>query len=74
MDKAGLIHEVRPMVRRSDGFIVPWDRSAVVKQLLTETRLANEFYEVRAICKEEAEEIAVNVEKKIFDLRLKFNS
>ncbi len=74
MDKAELIQEIRPMVRRSDGFIVPWDRSAVVKQLLTETKLAKEFYEVRPISEEEAEEIAVDVEKKIFDLRLKFVS
>ncbi len=62
------------MVRRSDGFIVPWDRSAVVKQLLTETKLAKEFYEVRPISSEEAYEIAVNVEKKIFDLKLRFIS
>jgi ribonucleoside-triphosphate reductase len=62
------------MVRRSDGFIVPWNRSAIVKQLLTETKLAKEFYETRPISKEEAEEVAVNVEKKIFDLRLKFVS
>ena len=62
------------MVRRSDGFIVPWDRSAVVKQLLTETKLAKEFYEVRPISSEEACEIAVNVEKKIFDLKLRFIS
>ncbi len=45
-----------------------------MKQLLTETKLAKEFYEVRPISKEEAEEIAVNVEKKIFDLRLEFVS
>jgi len=66
--------ETRPMVRRTDGFIVPWNRSAVVKQLLTETKLAKDFYEVKPIGNEEAEEIAVNVEKKIFDLRLKFVS
>lgn len=74
MDKARSVREIRPMVRRSDGFIVPWNRSAVVKQLLTETELAKEFYEVKPISKEEAEEIAVNVEKKIFDLGLKFIS
>jgi len=74
MDKAETIQEFRPMVRRSDGFIVPWDRKAVVKQLLVETKLAKEFYEVRPMSEEEAEEIAVNVEKKIFDLRLKFVS
>jgi anaerobic ribonucleoside-triphosphate reductase len=62
------------MVRRSDGFIVPWNRNAVVKQLLTETKLAKEFYEVRPISSEEAEELATNVEKKIFDLKLRFIS
>jgi len=74
MDKAEPIQEFRPMVRRSDGFIVPWNRKAVVKQLLVETKLAKEFYEVKPISEEEAEEIAVNVEKKIFDLRLNFVS
>jgi ribonucleoside-triphosphate reductase len=62
------------MVRRSDGFIVPWNRQAIVKQLLTETRLAKDFYEVRPISREEAEEIAMDVEKKIFDLSLRFIS
>jgi len=51
-----VLEKLRPMVRRSDGFIVPWNRSAVVKQLLTETELAEEFYDVRPIRKEEAEE------------------
>lgn len=64
----------RPMVRRSDGFIVPWDRNAIVKQLLTETKLAKEFYEVRPISKDEAEQIANDVEGKILDLRLSFIS
>jgi len=50
------------MVRRSDGFIVPWDRNAIVKQLLTETKLAKEFYEIRPISEEEAEQIATEVE------------
>ncbi len=62
------------MVRRSDGFIVPWNRNAIVKQLLTETKLAKEFYEVRSIGKEEADDIAMDVEKKIFDLSLRFIS
>ena len=66
--------EKRPMVRRSDGFIVPWDRNAIVKQLLTETKLAKEFYEVRPISEEEAEQIATEVERKIINLRLSFIS
>jgi ribonucleoside-triphosphate reductase len=61
-------------VRRSDGFIVPWNRNAIVKQLLTETKLGKEFYDVRPISKEEAEEVAIDVEKRIFDLKLRFVS
>jgi ribonucleoside-triphosphate reductase len=64
----------KPVVRRTDGFIVPWDRNAIVRQLLTETKLAKDFYGERPISREEAEEIAGDVEKKVFDLRLKFVS
>jgi len=67
-------NETRPMVRRSDGFIVPWDRNAIVKQLLTETKLAKEFYEVKPISEEEAEQIATEVERKVLNLRLSFVS
>jgi len=59
------------MVRRTDGFIVPWDRNAIVKQLLKETKLAKDFYEVRPITQEEAEAIAI---KEILSLRLGFVS
>jgi len=66
--------DLMPKVRRSDGFIVSWNREAIVKQLLTETKLAKEFYDVRPMGQEEAEEIAVDVERKILNLRLKFIS
>jgi len=69
-----IIQKLRPMVRGTDGFIVPWDRNEIVDQLLTETKLAEEFYETRAISQQEAEEIAFEVENKIFDLNLKFIS
>jgi ribonucleoside-triphosphate reductase len=62
------------MVRKTDGFMVPWDRGEIVEQLLTETKLAEEFYETRSISKEEAEEVAFAVERKVFDLQLKFIS
>ena len=55
------------MVRGTDGFIVPWNRNEIVQQLLTETKLAEEFYDKRAISRQEAEEIAFLVEEKIFD-------
>jgi anaerobic ribonucleoside-triphosphate reductase len=69
-----LVQNLRPMVRGTDGFIVPWDRNEIVEQLLTETKLAEEFYETRAISRQEAEEVAFEVERKIFDLNLKFIS
>jgi anaerobic ribonucleoside-triphosphate reductase len=66
--------ELMPRVRRSDGFIVDWNREFIVKQLLIETKLAKEFYDVRPMSQEEAEQIAVDVERKILSLRLKFIS
>jgi len=66
--------ELMPKVRRSDGFIVSWNRDAIVKQLLTETKLAKEFYDTEPMSQEEAEGIAVDVERKILSLRLKFIS
>ena len=69
-----ILQKVRPMVRGTDGFIVPWNRNEVVEQLLTETKLAEEFYEIKAISRQEAEQIAFEVEQKIFDLNLKFIS
>jgi len=69
-----IIQKLRPMVRGTDGFIVPWNRNEIVEQLLTETKLAEEFYETRAISQQEAEEVAFDVENKIFDLNLKFIS
>jgi len=69
-----IIQKLRPMVRGTDGFIVPWDRNVIVEQLLTETKLAEQFYETRAISRQEAEDVASEVENKIFDLNLKFIS
>ncbi len=66
--------ELMPKVRRSDGFIVSWNRDAIVKQLLTETKLAKEFFDVKPFSQEDAEEIAADVERKILNLRLKFIS
>jgi len=68
------IQKIRPMVRGTDGFITPWNKNQVVDQLLTETKLAEEFYETRPINRQEAEEIAFEVEQKVFNLNLKFVS
>ena len=74
MNDSELLQEIKPMVRRSDGFMVEWDRRAIVRQLLTETKLAKEFFNVRPITPAEAEEIAEEVERRIFDLKLRFIS
>ncbi|MCW4015882.1 MAG: anaerobic ribonucleoside-triphosphate reductase [Candidatus Bathyarchaeota archaeon] len=69
-----MIQNVRPMVRGTDGFIVPWSRKKIVEQLITETKLAEEFYDTPAISEYDAEQIASEVETKVFDLNLKFIS
>ena len=51
------LSEPMPMVRTSSGHFVPWSRQAIVNSLLKETRLAEKFFSVRAITKEEAEAI-----------------
>ena len=74
MGEIELIQKILPKVRRTDGFIVPWNRSAIVEQLLTETKLAEEFYEIEPMSEAEAQEIAFEVEKKVFTLKLNFIS
>ncbi|MEJ2271084.1 MAG: anaerobic ribonucleoside-triphosphate reductase [Candidatus Bathyarchaeota archaeon] len=69
-----MIQKLRPMVRGTDGFIDPWSREKIVEQLITETKLAEEFYDTRAITRQEAEDVAFEVETKVFDLNLKFIS
>lgn len=69
-----MIQNIRPNVRGTDGFIVPWNRKKIVEQLLIETKLAEQFYDTPAISEYDAEDIASEVEKKVFDLNLKFIS
>jgi ribonucleoside-triphosphate reductase len=57
--------EDMPNVRTSDGFILPWNSEAIVKQLLRETALAQTFYGKRGMKRAEARRIADIVEKKI---------
>ncbi|HER54406.1 MAG TPA: anaerobic ribonucleoside-triphosphate reductase, partial [Candidatus Bathyarchaeota archaeon] len=69
-----MLHNIRPMVRGTDGFIVPWSKQKIVEQLMTETKLAEEFYDMPAISQKDAELVAAEVETKVFDLNLKFIS
>ena len=54
-----------PKVRTSDGHMLDWDREAIVKQLLRETKLTEEFYGSSPIDEGTAREIAKEAEKRI---------
>ena len=58
-------------VRTTDGHVMDWDRHAIVAQLLKETQLSKRFYRIDPITKEEAEEIAKEVEVRIKKIGLK---
>ncbi|MEM2212608.1 MAG: anaerobic ribonucleoside-triphosphate reductase [Candidatus Nezhaarchaeales archaeon] len=63
-----------PMVRTSNGYFIPWDRRAIVNQLLRETKLAQEFFNTPPITLKEAEAIALEVENRVKALKAKFVS
>jgi len=54
-----------PKVRTSDGHMLEWDREAIVKQLLRETKLSEKFYGASAVDEDTAREIAREAEKRI---------
>ncbi len=54
-----------PKVRTSDGHMLEWDKDAIVKQLLRETKLSEEFYGNSSIDEDTAREIAKEVETRI---------
>ena len=62
------------MVRTTDGHLMRWNKDAVVKQLLRETKLSMQFYRIPGICEEEAGEIAREVERRIRWMDVKFLS
>ncbi len=63
-----------PRVRTTDGHLMDWDRNTIVKQLLKETKLSEQFHGKAAITEEEAKEIAKETEKRIKDMGVKFLS
>lgn len=68
------IYEGMPMVRTTSGFLEPWNREKIVRQLLRETQLAKEMFSIAAMDREDAEKIALEVENKIRSMKLKFVS
>ena len=63
-----------PKVRTSDGYMLDWDRQAIVKQLIKETKLSEKFYGIPAIDMEDAAGIAKETEKRIKLMDVKFLS
>jgi len=60
-----------PFVRTSDGHIIEWDRDRIVRQILKETKLVEDFYGYVGADEATAQEIARLVEQRILTLGLK---
>ncbi len=61
----GLAVSAMPRVRTTDGHLLDWDREAIAKQLLKETKLSEQFYKEPGITAEEAQDIAKEVERRV---------
>jgi len=61
----GLSVSAMPRVRTTDGHLLDWNRDAIAKQLLKETKLSEQFYKEPGITPEEAQDIAKEVERRV---------
>ncbi|OUJ19270.1 Oxygen-sensitive ribonucleoside-triphosphate reductase [Methanonatronarchaeum thermophilum] len=59
-----------PEVRTTDGYLLPWDREKIVKQLTRETELAEYIFDTPPISRELAMEVAREAEKRIRKLEV----
>ena len=70
----GLAASVMPRVRTTDGHLLDWDREAIAKQLLKETKLSEQFYKEPGITEEEAQDIAKEVERRVRWMNVRYLS
>ena len=70
----GFPAEVMPNVRTSDGHMLKWDRGAIVRQLMRESKLAEKFYGIPPIDEDIAIKVAKEAEKRIRYMGVKFLS
>lgn len=63
-----------PMVRTTDGYLLPWKKERIVKQLKEETRLAEIVFGLEPLDGGYAEKIADEVERRIKKMRPRFVS
>ena len=54
-----------PMVRTTDGYLVPWDKTMITEQLHRETQLARTIFGLDPINGLYAEKIADEVERRV---------
>ncbi|OPY51623.1 MAG: anaerobic ribonucleoside triphosphate reductase [Methanosaeta sp. PtaU1.Bin060] len=71
---SGVALSSMPRVRTTDGHLLDWDREAIAKQLLKETKLSEQFYKVPGITEDEAREISREVEKRVRWMDVKYLS
>jgi ribonucleoside-triphosphate reductase len=70
----GVIVSEMPRVRTTDGHLLHWNREAIAKQLLKETKLSEQFYGAPGITEEEANDISREVERRIRWMNVKYLS
>ena len=70
----GLAVSAMPRVRTTDGHLLDWDREAIAKQLLKETKLSEQFYKEPGITEEEAKDIAKEVERRVRWMNVRYLS
>jgi ribonucleoside-triphosphate reductase len=54
-----------PMVRTTDGYLIPWDKTRIIDMLDTETTLAEKMFDIPAISEMAAEKVADEAERRI---------
>ena len=63
--KSARTYRGMPMVRTTDGYLVPWDKNMIVEQLHKETQLAKTIFNLEPINGGYAEKIADEVERRV---------
>jgi len=54
-----------PMVRTTDGYLIPWDKTRIIDMLDKETTLAEKMFDIPAISEMAAEKVADEAERRI---------
>jgi len=54
-----------PMVRTTDGYLIPWEKTRIIDMLDRETTLAEKMFDIPAISELTAEKVADEVERRI---------